>query len=74
MRDTQERRPSQADAPSLPGWYPILHPPRRPLWVQCVSCWYSALNELNQLRRAGWEESVTTPRRYRCGECAERDR
>lgn len=50
-------------------WYLILHPPRR-LWVPCCRCHFSGLNELNQLRRAGWRESATTPRRYLCPECS----
>lgn len=47
-------------------WQPISHPPRR-LWIGCVSCGYSAINEDRSLR--GWEETVNTPRRYRCREC-----
>lgn len=49
--------------------YAILHPPRR-LWVTCSYCGYSALNELNMLRRSGWQETADTPRSYRCGDCA----
>lgn len=50
------------------SWQPIEHHPRR-LWVACIGCGYSAINEDRQLR--GWQETATTPRRYRCAECSE---
>lgn len=69
--ENAERRPREDAAQTAASqWYAILHPPRR-LWVGCSQCRYSALNELNQLRRAGWQETADTPRRYRCGDCAE---
>lgn len=55
---------------STTTWYALLHPPRH-LWVKCSSCAFSAINETNLLRRSGWQETATTPRKYRCGECAE---
>ena len=71
MRPNAERRPREDAAETIaPLWYAILHPPPR-LWLLCSECHYSALNELNQLRRAGWTETATTPRRYRCGGCSE---
>lgn len=59
-----------ADVDSTTAWYAILHPPRH-IWVKCCECGYSAVNELNMLRRAGWSETAVTPRRYRCGDCSE---
>ncbi len=48
-------------------WQPLKHPPRR-IWVGCIQCRFSTINEDRHLR--GWEESVTTPRSYRCASCA----
>ena len=48
-------------------WQPIEHYTRR-VWVLCVGCSYSAVNSNTQLR--GWQETVNTPRRFRCPECA----
>jgi hypothetical protein len=36
-----------------------------------VSCRCSTLNEDKAL--PGWQETVTTPKFYRCGECADDD-
>jgi len=69
--ENAERRPSLGAAQTVATqWYALLHSPRQ-LWVPCSGCGYSGLNELNQLRRAGWQETATTPRRFRCGDCAE---
>ncbi len=51
------------------GWRKLSHPPRR-LWVACSTCGHAAVNESNRLRRANWQESISTPRRYRCSDCA----
>lgn len=51
-------------------WRPLAHPPRH-LWVACFDCGYSSLNEDQALR--GWQETVATPRLFRCDECAERE-
>ena len=55
----------------LSSWRPLSRPPRK-LWVRCSTCRTSTLNEDRHLR--GWQESTSTPRRYRCAECAEIDR
>lgn len=52
-------------------WQPLTHPPRR-LGVACFDCGYSAINEDRALR--GWQETVATPRLYRCAECARAER
>lgn len=51
------------------SWQPLTHPPRR-LMVECVSCGHAAVNESNRLHRANWQETVSTPRSYRCSACA----
>lgn len=62
---------------SLPGalagvrWQPATHPART-LIVTCIVCRASIVNESNRMHRAGWQETVNTPRRYRCPECADR--
>ncbi len=57
-----------ARAPIPTPWRPLSRPPRR-LWVACVECHYSAINEDKALR--GWQETIGTPRRYRCADCSE---
>jgi hypothetical protein len=52
---------------ALSTWRPLSRPPRR-LWVPCVECRYSTINEDRALR--GWRETTTTPRRYLCAVCA----
>lgn len=68
--EPKARTTANAETDSTTTWYLIKHQPRR-LWVGCATCHYSAINELNLLRRAGWQETSDTPRRYRCGDCAE---
>lgn len=76
MLPERQQRPGSLRGAAADGsdssttWFLILHPPRR-LWVTCSACGFSAINETNLLRRNGWQETATTPRRYRCGECAE---
>ncbi len=52
----------------LATWRPLSRPPRR-LWIACSTCRYSTINEDKALR--GWQETATTPRRYRCRYCSE---
>lgn len=51
------------------SWQAIAHMPRT-IRVVCVSCGEGALNESNGLHRAGWQETRTAPRAFRCGDCA----
>jgi hypothetical protein len=38
--------------------------------VTCVGCGRAAVNESNGMHRSGWQETLNTPRAYRCGDCA----
>jgi hypothetical protein len=49
-------------------WRPITNP--RIVRLSCCGCGGGAINESNRLRREGWQETVGTPRRYRCGGCS----
>lgn len=51
-------------------WYLIRHSLRH-LWLKRGTCGFSYINDVNSLRRAGWQETADTPRRYRCRECSE---
>lgn len=55
---------------SATGWELIHHNPRT-LIVVCIQCQRGVVNETNQMRRAGWQESTFSSRRiYRCGDCS----
>ena len=55
---------------SATGWEPIHHNPRT-LIVVCFECQRGVVNETNQMRGVGWQESRFGSRRiYRCGPCS----
>ena len=76
LRNKEQPLHNQGNATTLPrgvavvlsSWRPLTRPPRR-LWVRCWCCLTSTLNEDRHLR--SWQESITTPRCFRCDECAE---
>jgi hypothetical protein len=75
LRNNGQPLHNEGNATTLPKgvvvalrWRPLSRPPRR-LWVACSECHYSSINEDKVLR--GWQESVSTLRRYRCAECSE---
>ncbi len=53
-------------------WQPFAHSPRHPL-VTCAICGDRLVNESNILRRHGWQETTSTPRRYPCGPCGQEE-